>query len=120
MPPGSLSFVNKHAQYQDIKENDIIAFTATSGDKVTHRAIKITDEGIETKGDMNEMSDGITTTESNFIGKNVFSIPKIGYVVKLIQTTRGKIILVTIIIVILMAGFLDDAKKKNKIRKEEK
>jgi len=111
---GSLSFINKHAKYQDIKENDIIAYRASSGDKVTHRAIRITNEGIETKGDSNDRSDGITTTESNLIGKNVFSIPKVGYLVKLIQTTRGKIMLITIIIVILVAGFLDDAKKKGK------
>lgn len=117
---GSLSFINKHAKYQDVKENDIIAFTASSGSKVTHRAISITEEGIETKGDSNDRSDGITTTESNFIGKNVFSIPKIGYLVKLIQTTRGKIMLITIIIVILIAGFLDDAKKKGKRCKAEK
>lgn len=117
---GSLSFINKHAKYQDVKENDIIAFTASSGDKVTHRAISITNEGIETKGDSNDRSDGITTTENNFIGKNVFSIPKLGYLVKLIQTTRGKIMLITIIIVILIAGFLDDAKKKGKRCKAEK
>lgn len=79
---GSLSFINKHAKYQDVKENDIIAFTASSGDKVTHRAISVTDKGIETKGDRNDRLDGITTTESNFIGKNVFSIPKLGYKVK--------------------------------------
>ncbi|HBC85133.1 MAG TPA: signal peptidase I [Clostridiales bacterium] len=117
---GSLSFINKHAKYKDVKENDIIAFKATSGDKVTHRAISITDEGIETKGDSNERTDGITTTEKNFIGKNIFSIPKLGYVVMLIQTTRGKIMLVTIIIIILVAGFLEDAKKKGKRSKDKK
>ena len=113
---GSLCFINKHTKYQDIKENDIIAFTATSGDKVTHRAIRITEEGIETKGDRNDRSDGITTTPSNYIGKNIFSIPKLGHVIKLIQTTIGKIILITIIIVILAVGFLDDAKKWKSIQ----
>ncbi len=117
---GSLSFINKHVEYQDIKENDIIAYTASSGAKVTHRAIKITEEGIETKGDSNEVSDGITTTKSNYIGKNIFSIPKLGYVIKLIQTTRGKIMLITMIIVILVAGFLSDAQKKEKTNNAEK
>lgn len=111
---GSVSFINKNIKYQDIKENDIIAFKALSGDKVTHRAIKITDEGIETKGDSNNESDGVTTKEDNYIGKNIFSIPKFGYAVKYIQTTRGRIILITIIIVVLVAGFFGNSNKCNK------
>lgn len=103
---GSLSFINKHVDYSSIKENDIIAFEISSGAKVTHRAISITEEGIETKGDANDVSDGISTTKENYIGKNIFSIPKVGILVKQIQTTRGKIILVTVIIVILLAGIL--------------
>ena len=34
------------------------------------------------KGDANEVSDGVSTNRSNFIGKNLCSIPKAGYVVK--------------------------------------
>jgi len=102
IPKYSLCFINKHVQYQDIKENDIIAFKATSGAKVTHRAINIKEEGIETKGDANNKSDGVTTTKENFIGKNVFSIPKLGLIVKIIQTKPGRIILITMIIVILI------------------
>ena len=111
---GSISFINKHAKYENIKENDVIAFSIPSGKKVTHRVINITDMGMETKGDNNENSDGISTTKDNFIGKNVFSIPKAGYIVKIIQTTRGKIILGTIILVILIAGITMDDKKKSK------
>ena len=111
---GSLSFINKHIKYENIKENDVIAYVATTGDKVTHRAIKITEEGIETKGDSNDNSDGISTTKNNYIGKNVFSIPKLGYFVVTIQTTRGRVILITFIIVLLLAGFLYDDKPKEK------
>lgn len=115
---GSLSFINKHAKYDSIKENDVIAFAVATGNRVTHRVIKITEEGFETKGDANDVSDGVSTTRINFIGKNVFSIPKVGYAVKLIQTKKGRIILVTIIIVILLLGFLmgdnDKGNKKGK------
>ena len=110
----SVSFINKNIKYQDIKENDIIAFRALSGDKVTHRAINITSEGIETKGDSNENSDGISTKEDNYLGKNIFSIPKAGYAVKFTQTTRGRIILITIIIAILVAGFFGNSNKSKK------
>lgn len=114
IPAGSLSFINKHTKYDSIKENDVIAFTVSTGNRVTHRVINITEEGFETKGDANDASDGISTTRMNFIGKNIFSIPKVGYAVKLIQTTKGKIILVTIIIVILLLGFLMGEEEKHK------
>lgn len=117
---GSISFINKHYKYEDVKENDVIAFSMLNGKKVTHRVISITDEGFETKGDNNDMSDGISTTKSNFIGKNIFSIPKAGYLIKMIQTTRGKIILGTVIVVILIVGFtMDDKKKVTVVKKEE-
>lgn len=112
---GSLCFINKHINYKDIKENDIIAYKTSSGAKVTHRVIKKLAEGLETKGDANEVSDGISTTENNYIGKNIFSIPKLGYLIKLMQTTIGKIILIVIAIIILISGFVADAAKKEKI-----
>ena len=60
---GSLCFVNKHYKYEKIKENDIIAFKIPTGNKATHRVIRITEEGFETKGDANEAADGFITTK---------------------------------------------------------
>ena len=54
---GSLCFVNKHYKYEKIKENDIIAFKIPTGNKATHRVIRITEEGFETKGDANEAAE---------------------------------------------------------------
>ena len=114
---GSLCFVNKHAKYRDVKVEDVIAYTASTGNKVTHRVVSITSEGIETKGDRNSASDGISTTEENFVGKNIFSIPKLGYLVKLMQTLRGKIITITLaIFLFVLAIFIDDGKGK-KVKK---
>ncbi len=117
---GSLCFINKHTKYEDIKTGDIVAYSADNNANVTHRVINITEEGFETKGDRNDSSDGITVHESNYIGKNVFSIPKIGLMVKVLQTTRGKIIIVTLVIVILIACFcIDDKPGKRSVSKEE-
>lgn len=110
---GSLSFINKHVDYYSIQNGDVVAFKTSTGDGVTHRVINITEEGFETKGDANDMSDGISTTPKNYIGKNILSVPKVGYFIKLIQTKKGKIILGTIIIVILLLGFFTDDKSKN-------
>ena len=115
---GSLSFINKHSKYEDIKNGDIIAYQTPTGDKVTHRVREVTEEGFITRGDANSVDDVALTTESNFLGKNIFSIPMLGYVVGTLQTTRGKIVLGTIIVLILVASFLLDDKSVGKREKK--
>ena len=115
---GSLCFINKHAKYEKIKEKDVIAFKK-DGTLVTHRVYSVTEEGFETKGDNNDDKDGGLVTKSNFVGKNIFWIPKVGYGVKLVQSTKGKIIFGTCIVLLFMSGLLlgDD---KKKVSKEDK
>ena len=115
---GSLSFINTHSKYEDIKLGDIIAYQAATGDKVTHRVSEVTEEGLKTRGDANSVDDVAPTTESNFLGKNIFSIPMLGYAVGTLQTTRGKIVLGTIIVLILVASFLLDDKTVGKREKK--
>lgn len=104
---GSLCFVNTRAEYSDIEEGDIIAFTNTAGVKVTHRVIAVTEDGFETKGDANEVSDGLSTKEWNFCGKTLFSIPYLGYVVKFVQIPRNLICSVLIAGgLFVLSGFL--------------
>lgn len=117
---GSISFINKNVKYEDIKENDVIAFNIKSGKKVTHRAIKITEQGIETKGDANKSSDGVSTTKENYVGKNIFSIPKLGLIIKFFQTRGGMLVLAAIIIFILMIGLLTGSKTEEKEVKKDK
>lgn len=116
---GSLCLVNKHYSYDKIKENDVIVFELPTGKKATHRVISITEEGIHTKGDANEEPDGVITTKENFRGKNIFSIPKVGYVIKATQTLPGKIVLITIIVVLLVAGFSVGEKKGKRFKETE-
>jgi len=117
---GSLCFINKHVKYDDIKVGDVVAYTASTTANVTHRVVNITDEGFETKGDRNDTTDGISVNKDNYIGKNVFSIPKIGFAVRTLQTARGRIIIITLVIVVLIAGFcFDDKKEKKSVGKEE-
>ena len=118
---GSLTFVNTRAKYSSVKERDIISFKNNVGNLVTHRVIKVTPEGLETQGDSNNISDGISTTGANFVGKVLFTIPKMGSAVAYMQTTKGKIILTTIIIVIFFSAFLlSDDSNNTKDKNEEK
>ncbi len=114
---GSLCFINKYADIEDIKEKDIIAFKMNNGTLVTHRVVEITDSGIVTKGDNNEDADSNKVKKENFVGKNLFWIPKVGYMVKVFQSTRGRIITITIVILLLASGLLFGEDKKKKIEK---
>lgn len=108
---GSICFVNTNAAYEEVQTGDIIAFK--QGPKqVTHRAVVVTEEGIETKGDNNDVSDGITTTKENFIGKTVCSIPKIGYFLQFCLNPRGRIISITIILALFIATFWGGGKQE--------
>lgn len=116
---GSVCFINKNANIENIKEKDIIAFKLRDGTLVTHRAIKVDDSEIITKGDNNKDADSNVVNKENFVGKNLFWIPKVGYVVKAFQTTKGKIIAVAIIVLLLVSGFLfGEDKNKEKTNKE--
>ena len=75
---GSVVFVNERADYNELEPGDIIVFE-NGGTKVTHRILSIQADGIETKGDNNNTTDGITTTKNNFTGKVFYWIPGIGF-----------------------------------------
>lgn len=82
---------------------------------VTHRVIAVTNAGFETKGDANNQSDGISTNKGNYKGKTILSIPYAGYISMYFQNTQGKIILVTVIAALFIAGLItpqDDRKKE--------
>ena len=106
--------VYQRAKYEDMQVGDIIAFKPDTGAFATHRIKEITNEGFTTKGDKNKAEDNIITTRSNFIGKNIFSIPNVGFIVKGIQEPKGKIILGTIIVVLVLAAILIGKPSKKK------
>ena len=116
---GSLCFVNTHTPYDDIKAGDVIAFRIATGDLVTHRAITVTDQGIETKGDNNDTSDGISTDRTNYIGKTIFSIPEGGRALVLISQPKGIILILTAIFAVRIVGSLLLTAKKEPEEEEK-
>lgn len=113
---GSLCFINKHTKYDEIKKNDIIAFKLKNKTLVTHRVVEKNDDGIVTKGDCNKEKDGNLVTKSNYVGKNIFWIPKIGYIVMAFQSFKGKIVLFTSIIILFLTGLLFGDNKQKEIK----
>ena len=109
---GSLCFINKNAKFNSIKKKDIIAYKMKDGTLVTHRVVKISKKGIQTKGDNNKDIDKNIITKNNFVGKNIFWIPKLGYAVIAFQSTKGKIVLITFIIMMFIFGLFFNEKTK--------
>lgn len=116
---GSLCFVDSKVAFDDVNEGDVIAFETSLGDYVTHRAITVTDEAIETKGDANDVSDGFTTTRDNYLGVNEFAIPYLGYVAAFMQGTTGKAMIAVVILAIIAFGIIDAIEERKKKKEEE-
>ena len=68
---GSICFVNKKAEYENMQVGDVIAFKINTGAFATHRIVSITEEGFVTKGDVNSVVDSVITTQDNFIGEKI-------------------------------------------------
>ena len=108
---GSMCFIDTEVPYSRIREGDVIAFSQ-SDFQVTHRVIGISDQGLETKGDANAHSDGITTTQKNYLGKNMGSVPYLGYVMAFLQTERGEIMVLTGLVAFFILAVLADQKEQ--------
>lgn len=109
---GSICVVNTNITYEQVQMGDIIVFSTVGGNLVTHRAIDITEKGIETKGDNNNVSDGISTTNVNFVGKTLCSIPYIGYIIKYFQKTYVIMIVISLILLFSMFTLIKQIQRR--------
>lgn len=114
---GSLCFVNRNIKYDEIQEGDIIAFSMKNDLFVTHRVISVTEAGFTTKGDANNTEDAAVITNKEYVGKTVYWIPNIGYVMMFLHTRKGLIFGISIFLIFILLGFVfdnDKSKKENK------
>ena len=89
-PTGSIVYAKSADTYNS---NDVITFKNNSGQIVTHRITKIiTDNNTvkyQTKGDANENADKTFVSAKDVLGKIVFFVPYIGYLVGFLKTPLG-------------------------------
>lgn len=103
--PGDIVLViNKNKS--DFKVDDVITFEHDN-DIVTHRIIDIQDDTYITKGDNNDAPDPFTVKYEDIIGKVLFHIPKVGYIIKFLSNP-----LVIAIEMIILAIFVIRLNKK--------
>lgn len=78
--PGDVVII-KNKNRVNLSVNDVVTFK--EDDKIiTHRISEIIDKGYITKGDNNELEDDNILAEEDIIGKVVFKIPKVGYIIE--------------------------------------
>ena len=109
---GSIAFIeSKWTDFDEIKKGDVITFEVGNS-FVTHRVADVTDKGVITKGDANNKRDVWVVTENMYYGKQLFSVPIIGYIAVFIKQN----ILLTILIiaaVLLTAKFFKEGGKRH-------
>ena len=99
---GSLCIVNAKAKTTDIAPNDAIVYVAGHS-LVLHRVVSIDGNTFEMKGDMNENSQHVELDASTYIGRLVWSYPRIG---KILEPVIEHYILIIVSIVLLLIALL--------------
>lgn len=104
IPEGSMCIVNHNIPFSEIREGDVITFSAGETMRVTHRAIRIEEDGIVTKGDANNTEDPKVTPE-RYIGKTILSIPHIGSVITFLKSCAGIITVIILLLLLMIPTF---------------
>ena len=115
VPMGSLCFVNRSIQFESIDPGEIIAFIAGDDLRVTHRAVEVSEDGITTRGDVNNVNDPELVTKETYIGQTIFCVPNLGYFVEWMYSGPGIVVIALIVLLIQISGvvyFITTRKKK--------
>ena len=101
IPVGSIVLV-KSAEPSQIVEGEIIVFESPveSGMVITHRVVTNDTAGRQfvTKGDANDQQDVNPVPYSNLIGRVEKHYPRMGYIMQVLSSLEGKILLISIFV----------------------
>lgn len=99
MSPGDVIIVDAGGA---IAVGDVITFQRGGDVPTTHRVVDVVDGAYRTKGDANENTDAGLVEPAQVLGRVVFVIPLMGYVVMWANTTTGFVLLVVVPLVVLV------------------
>lgn len=92
----SIVFVREFSTYQ---KGDVITFVDANNEIVTHRIFGVNKDQsttFTTKGDANDVPDGVEIPQGSVTGKVIYSVPYLGYPIGFARTQTGLIALVVI------------------------
>ena len=122
------AIVIKRMDPEDLKQGDIISYLGTdsyySGKVITHRIIGIekSSDGdflFRTKGDNNNVADGVLVNEDNVYGKVLLRIPKLGYIRRFLSTYFGWILCIALPLLYLILSEVIRVRKMIRKKKEQ-
>lgn len=107
---GSIVYIDKNIEIEEIQEKDIIGYCMNNEVKVVHRIVQLDRENhmVVTKGDANQVEDITPVPFERIEGKVIVSVPYIGYGVAWIRSMMG----ITVIIFITTVLFLGTILKR--------
>ena len=118
LPTWSLCFIDTRASYDSIETGDIVVYERRSDHvRIIHRVIAIEPEGMITKGDANQISDGLSVGPDNLYGKSLFSIPYLGFFSKLARKPMVRAVLLLCLAALVVAD-VAEARIRKKRRAE--
>lgn len=110
---GSVVLIKEQDTYS---VGDIISFVEGGKDSTTHRVTKTATinnkEVFSTKGDANQAGDREVIGIDNVLGKTVFTVPYLGYVVAFTKTQKGFIFLIVVPATIIVLSEILNIKKQ--------
>lgn len=111
---GSLIYV-KSVDYHELKVGDSITFMLDEETIATHRIVEVVPDEedpevirYKTKGDANDVEDGGLVHYKNVIGRPVFTIPYLGYLVSYVKEPPGMYIAISVVAFLLILFFLPE------------
>ncbi len=112
----------KKVQEEKLQAGDVITFKPK--DKViTHRITNIDEQDgkkqYTTKGDNNNLEDNEKIEYANIEGKNVLTIPKLGYVINMLENQIVFLLIVLILLILLFLKIKKDEKRENRREKKK-
>jgi signal peptidase len=111
IPIGSAVIVG-HIRPEMVQLGDVVTFLGANDTVITHRIIELpsgTNLTFHTKGDASESADPFPLLPENIIGRVEFSIPRAGFALTMLASTRGTVITLGFLgFLLFSAWFMDE------------
>lgn len=113
-PMGSLVYV-RGVEPEDLKKGQTVTFYLPDNETlVTHRIVDTdkVNKAIYTKGDANDLEDGVATPFSRIVGRPIFCIPGLGYLAGYLSNPAGKAGILMLVILVCILSWMEGAVQK--------
>lgn len=119
---GSVVYVNKNVEPEEIDVGDPITFRKGEETIATHRVVEINEDTREfiTKGDANNAVDFAPVTFDEFVGKAGLTIPYLGYITMNIKTRQGILAAVGVLLFLIIINLIPEILKPETPEEEKK